>query len=107
MSRQVTPPRPPPRLRDLTYIDYDIYEHPNIPAGHPHFGRNGGIRNLRRELQILGWTLDDQYSMVSRFVSNDRGLLQVRQLQTNPNLYWMPYGVRQMYIMSGIHNSLW
>ncbi|CAG8740961.1 7570_t:CDS:1, partial [Rhizophagus irregularis] len=41
MSRQVTSPRPPPRLRDLTYIDYDIYEHPNIPAGHLHFGRNG------------------------------------------------------------------
>ncbi|PKC74590.1 hypothetical protein RhiirA1_449808 [Rhizophagus irregularis] len=101
MSRQVTPPRPPPRLRDLTYIDYDIYEHPNIPAGHPHFGRNGAWcrRNLRRELQILGWTLDDQYSMVSRFVSNDRGLLQVRQLQTNPNLYWMPYGVRQIPIL--------
>jgi len=51
MSRQVRPrfipPRPlpsQPRLRrELTYIAYDIYEHPNIPAGHPHFGRNSGM----------------------------------------------------------------
>ncbi|PKC54861.1 hypothetical protein RhiirA1_542734, partial [Rhizophagus irregularis] len=98
--RRFIPPGPLPNprrvRRDLTYLAYDIYEVPNIPAGHPHFGRNGAWcrRELRRELQGLGWRLNVQYSMISRFISVDRGLFQVRQLQTSPNLYWMPYGMQ-------------
>lgn len=45
--RRFIPPGPLPNprrvRRDLTYLAYDIYEVPNIPAGHPHFGRNGGM----------------------------------------------------------------
>ncbi|PKY33032.1 hypothetical protein RhiirB3_475661 [Rhizophagus irregularis] len=107
--RRFIPPGPLPNprrvRRDLTYLAYDIYEVPNIPAGHPHFGRNGAWcrRELRRELQGLGWRLNVQYLMISRFISVDRGLFQVRQLQTSPNLYWMPYGVRHMHVIRGIH----
>jgi hypothetical protein len=49
------------------------------------------------------WTLNDQYSNVSRQVSSTNALLQALILQTRPNLYWMSYGMRKMHVMEGIH----
>ncbi|RIA90928.1 hypothetical protein C1645_737476 [Glomus cerebriforme] len=97
----------PPRLRGrISFLSYDVYERPNIPAWHPNSGRNGAWfrRRLRRELRNLGWTLNVQYSTVSRRVGSDIALQQALQLQTRPNLYWMPYGIRRLHVMEGRHN---
>ncbi|RHZ88092.1 hypothetical protein Glove_26g240 [Diversispora epigaea] len=99
-------PYPPPLTREITFLSYDIYENPNIPVGHPHAGKNGAWcrKKLRKELLSVGWTLNEEYSVISIRSNVSTALLQVVQLQTIFNLHWMPYGVRKMHVMKGVHD---